>query len=89
MMIMGYRICDGNVVVDNYQHSNSHHVEFIIAPLHCIAAAAAAAAAAITPAPVSTTITTAIITATVHGGVEFDQQQEEAVLGDCKYRLCI
>ena len=85
MMIIGYQIRDGNVVVDNYQNGNSLHVKFIITSLHGIAAAAAA----ITPAPVST-ITTAIITATVHGGQgEFDQQQEEEALGDCEYRICV
>ena len=73
MICFGYQICDGNVVVvDNYQHGNSHHVKFIITPLNCCIAAAI----------------TAIITAAVHGGGVFDQQQEEEeVLGDLRIRV--
>ena len=46
-----------------------YHVKFVITPLNCIAAITA---------PVSAI--TAIITAAIHGGGVFDQQQEGRVL---------
>jgi hypothetical protein len=54
-----------------------YHVKFIVTPLNCIAAAITAPVSAIT----------AIITAAVHVGGAFDQQQEEEVLGDL--RICV
>ena len=82
MICFGYQIRDGNVVVDNYQHDNSHHIRFIITPLNCIDAAITAPISAITA-----TIT-ATITAAVHGEGVFDQQQEEEVFGDL-LQICV
>jgi hypothetical protein len=64
MILLSNQICDGNVVVDEYQHGNSHHVKFVITLLNYIAAVTALVSA---------------ITAVIHCWGVFDQQQEEGV----------